>query len=176
MGRANAVAGAAASRMRGRRRIHRRISRTRSPAEAEARASGELSQHYQLVTPRVDRIGTQRWLRYRFRHALPETYLYQQLDAVTRTQLHEAIGAALEKRCADRPGELPEIALQLARQFEGAAKFEGSGLWTDRRSTRGPAVGVSRVQPLLAQTLLAAVWIQWNARLETNAAGAGRAY
>jgi len=90
-------------------------------AEVVRALSGELSQQYQLVTAtRVDRIGAQRLLRYRFRHVLFETYLYQRQDAVTRTRLHEAIGTALEKRYADRPGDLSEIALQLARQFEGA--------------------------------------------------------
>jgi hypothetical protein len=44
-------------------------------AEVVCALSGELSQHYQLVTAtRVDRIRPQRWLRYRFRHALFETY------------------------------------------------------------------------------------------------------
>jgi predicted ATPase len=109
-------------------------------AEVVRALSGELSQHYQLViATRVDRIGAQRWLRYRFRHALFETYLYQRLDAVSRTQLHEAIGAALEKRYADRPAELPEIALQLTRQLEGAGlnlKAAGYGLIAGQHAAR----------------------------------------
>lgn len=102
--------------------------------------SGELSQRYQLImATRVEHIGVQRWLRYRFRHALFETYLYQQLDAVLRTQLHEAIGTALEKRYANRPTELAEVTLRLAWQFEAAGlkwKAASYGLLAGQRATR----------------------------------------
>jgi tetratricopeptide (TPR) repeat protein len=132
-------------------------------AEADvARAlSGELSQHYQLVTAtRVDRIGAQRLLRYRFRHVLFETYLYQRLDAVTRTRLHEAIGAALEKRYADQPDELSEIALQLARQFEAAGlnlKAIHYGLIAAQRAARLSAYREASRLLTHSLTLLAAV-------------------
>ncbi len=144
-------------------------------AEADvARAlSGELSQHYQLViATRVDRIGPQRWLRYRFRHALFETYLYQRLDAVTRTQLHEAIGAALENRYANRHAEFPEIALQLARQFEAAGlnlKAAGYGLIAGQRAARLSAYQEAGQLLTHSVTLLAAVPDSMErARLETN--------
>jgi predicted ATPase len=91
---------------------------------------------------------------------------------VTRTQLHEAVGAALEKRYADRPGELPEIALQLARQFEAAGlnlKAAGYGLIAGQRAARLSAY--QEASRLLAHslTLLAAVPDSMErARLETN--------
>ena len=142
-------------------------------AEVVRALSGELSQHYQLViATRVDRIGAQRWLRYRFRHALFETYLYQRLDAVTRTRLHEAIGAALEKWYADRPAELPEIALQLARQFEGAGlnlKAAHYGLIAGQRAARLSAYQEASRLLTHSLTLLADVPDSMErARLETN--------
>lgn len=135
--------------------------------------SGELSQRYQLVmATRVERSGAQRWLRYRFRHALFETYLYQQLDPVMRTQLHEAIGAALEKRYADRPAELAEVALRLAWQFEAAGlkwKAASYGLIAGRRATQLSAYQEASRLLKHSLTLLADVPDSLErARLETN--------
>jgi tetratricopeptide (TPR) repeat protein len=82
---------------------------------------GELNQRYQLITPtRLERLGTKRLTHFRFRHNLFEKYLYQRLNEVRRTQLHEAIGTALEHQYADRPADLQVIAPHLARQFEAA--------------------------------------------------------
>lgn len=136
--------------------------------------SGELSQQYQLVTAtRIDRIGTERLLRYRFRHVLFETYLYQRLDAVTRARLHEAIGTALEKRYAERPAELSETALQLARQFEGAGlKFKAAryGLIAGQQAARLSAYQEASRLLTHSLSLLADVPESLErAQLETNA-------
>lgn len=79
-----------------------------------------------VVATRIDRVGAHRLLRYRFRHALFETYLYQRLDAVTRARWHEAIGTALERRYADQP----EAAPRLAQHFEAAGLLlKAAGYW-----------------------------------------------
>lgn len=83
--------------------------------------SGELNHRYQLVTAtRLERQGARRLTHYRFRHQLFERYLYQRLEAVMRAELHEAIGAALERHYSDQPANLNAITPQLARHFEAA--------------------------------------------------------
>ena len=86
--------------------------------------SGELNRRYQLIVPtRLERQGAQRLTYFRFRHNLFERYLYQRLDVVTRTRLHEAIGLALEHYHLDRPA-------QLARQFEAAGlRLKAADYW-----------------------------------------------
>ncbi len=56
--------------------------------------------------------------RYRFRHILFQTYLYQQLDPVERAQRHAAVGAALEALYDGLPEERARRAAELARHFE----------------------------------------------------------
>ncbi|CAG0937551.1 hypothetical protein TFLX_06489 [Thermoflexales bacterium] len=123
--------------------------------------SGELSQRYQLVTAtRVERSGAQRWLRYRFRHTLFETYLYQRLDAVTRTRLHETIGTGLEQCYADRPDAIAESALQLAWHFEAAGlnlKAAGYELIAGQRAQQLSAYHEASQLFMHGLTLLAAV-------------------
>ncbi|MBN1318479.1 MAG: AAA family ATPase [Anaerolineales bacterium] len=59
----------------------------------------------------------QRLSHFCFRHALFQTYLYGQLNAVERARLHEAVGSAQEKLYGEQAAM---IAAQLARHFENA--------------------------------------------------------
>jgi len=80
--------------------------------------SGSLSQEHRLVVARsVRRVDGQRLSVYRFRHSLFQQYLYGRLDQVERSQLHEAVGLALEALHGAASGE---IAVELARHFEAA--------------------------------------------------------
>ena len=58
---------------------------------------------------------------YRFRHALFQKYLYEQLDEVERSYLHEEVASTLESLHGDRP---EEIAVQLAEHYELASDPE----------------------------------------------------
>jgi DNA-binding SARP family transcriptional activator len=79
------------------------------------RLSGELDKQHRLVRAQhLERAGAKRLSRYRFRHNLFREYLYDRLDDLERSYLHEQIGEALEKLFADRTGE---IADQLANHF-----------------------------------------------------------
>ncbi len=78
--------------------------------------SGQLQNPLQLVRGLdTRRVGAQRLSRYRFGHQLVQKYLYDELDAVQRSYLHEAVGIGLE---ALYGGEAESIAPQLARHFE----------------------------------------------------------
>jgi DNA-binding SARP family transcriptional activator/predicted ATPase len=85
-------------------------------AEIVHRLSHELNQRYLLVEARgTQRIGSQRLSRYRFRHHLFYKYVYNSLDVVELSYLHEKVGKILESIYGDRRGE---IAVRLARHFE----------------------------------------------------------
>jgi DNA-binding winged helix-turn-helix (wHTH) protein/predicted ATPase len=58
---------------------------------------------------------------YRFRHALYQQVLYEELGAARRAQLHRSIGAQLE---ASYNAQAGEIAAQLAVHFERAGEVE----------------------------------------------------
>lgn len=78
--------------------------------------SEALSTRYQLTRPvGVSQTSTQRLLRYRFRHVLFQTYLYQTLDRVERPYLHEQVANALEMLYRENTSA---IAPELARHFE----------------------------------------------------------
>ena len=70
--------------------------------------------HHLVLAEGVDRIGGTRLVRYRFRHALFQQYLYAQLDAVEQVHAHEAVARNLEAICADHPDGLVPIAGELA--------------------------------------------------------------
>jgi adenylate cyclase len=83
--------------------------------------SGDLSARHQLVTAAsVQRLGTRRLSRYRFRHHLFQQYLYDHLDTVQRAHLHEAVGSALERLHEHAPDEPNGLAPRLAWHFEQA--------------------------------------------------------
>ena len=84
--------------------------------------SEELDKRHQLVGALgVRRSAGQRLSHYRFRHILFQKYLYQQIDAVERSYLHEEVGVHLESLLGDHAGE---ATAQLARHFEEAGLAE----------------------------------------------------
>jgi predicted ATPase len=84
--------------------------------------SREVERRHRLVGARgVDRIGQTRLSLYQFRHSLFQRYLYDSLDEVERSYLHEDMGLVLEALYADRAGE---VAVQLARHFQAAGLWE----------------------------------------------------
>lgn len=72
-------------------------------------------QHGLVHLQEVQRFPAARLSRYRFRHHLFQTYLYQRLDAAERATLHEAVGQALLQRYGEQN---TEVMPQLARHFE----------------------------------------------------------
>jgi DNA-binding SARP family transcriptional activator len=88
--------------------------------------SGSLGREQQIVSvlnvqwaAPVTSGSQARLSHYHFNHSLFQKYLYQQLDPVERSTLHEATGLALEKLYARAR---PEIALQLAWHFQQAGR------------------------------------------------------
>ena len=80
--------------------------------------SRELGQRHQLVAAQgVRHLDRQRLSRYRFRHNLFQTYLYNRLDEAERSYLHESVGLALEAYYGDH---VAEVAGQLAWHFQAA--------------------------------------------------------
>jgi len=80
--------------------------------------SDEADKKHQLVRALdTRRSGSQRLSVYRFRHILFQKYLYQSLDRVERSYLHEETGATLESLLGDKA---EDASVQLARHFEHA--------------------------------------------------------
>ncbi len=80
--------------------------------------SNEADKRHQLVRALdVRRSGSQRLSVYRFRHILFQKYLYQSLDRVERSFLHETVGNTLESLLGERAGD---ASVQLARHFQEA--------------------------------------------------------
>jgi DNA-binding SARP family transcriptional activator/predicted ATPase len=80
--------------------------------------SSELDRRHRLVRAQaIERLGSRRLSRYRFRHDLFQKFLYDRLDEVERSYLHEDVGNALEELYGDQAGD---IAVQLAWHFEEA--------------------------------------------------------
>jgi len=77
--------------------------------------SGELAKKHQLVEPEgLQHLVNRRLSRYAFRHHLFQSYVYDLLDDIERSYLHEDVGRALEELYGD---EADEIAVQLAHHF-----------------------------------------------------------
>jgi predicted ATPase len=96
------------------------VARVRKTGEGEmvARFSDELERRHRLVSAQgMLRRGDQRLSEYRFRHILFQKYLYDHLDPVKRTRLHEEVGTILEALYGERA---EEIAVHLARHFQEA--------------------------------------------------------
>ncbi len=84
--------------------------------------SSELDRKHRLVRPLVvERQGSRRVSRYRFRNYLLQKYLYDKLDEIERTYLHEEVGKALEELYGER---LRDIAVQLAWHYQEAGIAE----------------------------------------------------
>ena len=93
-----------------------------TPLDLVQSFSSQLDQQHRLVeVVGVDRFGTQRLSRYRFRHNLIYHYLRSQLDPVEKVYLHEAMGNALLKLAG---AETSRFASQLATHFEEAGLIE----------------------------------------------------
>ena len=80
--------------------------------------------HRLLRAQAIERLGSQRLSRYRFRHYLCQKYLYDKLDQVERAYLHEDVGDVLEEMYGDQAQETTAIAVQLARHFQEASITE----------------------------------------------------
>lgn len=86
------------------------------------RLSGELEKQHQLVHAEgTRRLGRQRLSRFRFRHQLFQTYLYNSLNEAEQAYLHEDVGTVLEALYGD---EATDIAIQLAWHFREAGLDE----------------------------------------------------
>ncbi|MFZ2052657.1 MAG: protein kinase [Candidatus Aminicenantales bacterium] len=80
--------------------------------------SGELEKRHHLVSAKgVRSLGKQRLSLYVFQNSLFQKYLYNSLDGVERTHLHEEVGNALEALYGE---QADEISVQLARHFQEA--------------------------------------------------------
>lgn len=89
--------------------------------------SGALQTEHKLVRgDDARRIGNRRASRYRFTHQLVQRYLYDNLDRVERSYLHEAVGLSLEQLHAS---ESDAIAPVLARHFEAAGLDDKARLY-----------------------------------------------
>ncbi len=76
---------------------------------------GKLDRRYHLVhEDSLERIGSRRLSRYRFRHNLIQRYLYGSISASRQELLHEDIAKALEELY---DGRVAEFAGQLARHY-----------------------------------------------------------
>ena len=90
--------------------------------EIVRRLSTEMSRQHHLVgAAGVERAGSRRLSHYQFRHNLFQRYLYEGLDEIERSYLHEDVGNTLEAFYESR---LDDVAVQLARHFSIAGLDE----------------------------------------------------
>lgn len=100
------------------------VARVQQVGERELlpRLSRELDKRHQLIGERgVERFNGQRLFLYRFRHTLFQRHLYNDLTSAERMILHEEVGLCLEELYA---GRLEEVAIQLARHFTEAYRYD----------------------------------------------------
>lgn len=87
--------------------------------------SEELERRHRLVRAQgIERLGPQRFTRYRFGHILFQRYLHQHLDPVERVDWHEAVGNTLETLYRSQVADLTPIASLLAHHFVEAGLLE----------------------------------------------------
>jgi adenylate cyclase len=101
--------------------------------------SRELEKRHRLVQAQgVQRLATgrQRLSRYAFQHNLFQRYLYNDLDEVERSILHEDVGYVLEALYGD---DLDEITVQLAWHFVEAGLPEKAVAYLQRAGERAAA-------------------------------------
>jgi DNA-binding SARP family transcriptional activator/predicted ATPase len=83
--------------------------------------SSELDRKHRLIHAQaIERLDSQRISSYRFRHSMFQKYLYDRLDPVERSYLHEDIGGVLEDFYGEQAQETTAIAVQLARHYQEA--------------------------------------------------------
>ncbi|NIP18271.1 MAG: hypothetical protein GWM87_09035, partial [Xanthomonadales bacterium] len=124
------------------------VARVQAADEREmvTRLSGELDRRHRLVRAEtILRMGDQRLSRYRFRHILFQTYLYNSLDPVERVHLHEDVGNVLERLYGDRA---EEIVVQLAHHFQEAGITQKAVDYLHQAGTQ--AVGLSANEEAIA--------------------------
>jgi predicted ATPase/DNA-binding SARP family transcriptional activator/predicted negative regulator of RcsB-dependent stress response len=100
------------------------VARVRGTSEHETvkQISVELDRIHRLVyAQEMQHLGVQHRSRFRFQHILYQKYLYESLDSIRRTYLHEAVGTALEDLYGS---QVEEIAITLARHFHEAGIVE----------------------------------------------------
>jgi len=86
--------------------------------EIVQRLSNELIRKHRLVNAlAIQRVGSRRLSRYRFRNYLFQKFIYESLDEAERAYLHEDVGNSLENLFGEQSSE---IALQLARHYQVA--------------------------------------------------------
>lgn len=86
--------------------------------------SGPLAKRHALVRALgMVRTGGVRLSQYEFRHSLFQKFLYQSLDPIEQTHLHEAIGLSIEALFAE---DIDAVALQLSRHFAAAGDIENA--------------------------------------------------
>jgi predicted ATPase len=96
------------------------IARVQAIADRQAvrQISTYLDRRHRLVSPQgLVQLDDSRLSLYRFTHNLFHTYVYDSLDVMERTYLHEDVGRVLEALYGDRTRE---IAAELARHFHEA--------------------------------------------------------
>jgi predicted ATPase len=99
--------------------------------------SGPLQDALQLVRGLdTRRIGAQRLSRYRFSHQLIQKYLYDNLDDVERSYMHESIALGMEGLYG---AETDEIAPQLGRHFELAGMKDKARTYLARAAAQASA-------------------------------------
>jgi predicted ATPase len=108
----------------------------------------------------IQRLGTTRLSRYRFRHHLFQRYLYTALDQAARASIHENVGHALEQLHHAQPAEVTGVAGQLAWHFQEAGLAEKAlayrvlaGQQAVRLSANAEAVGHFANALVVLQTL-----------------------
>jgi len=74
--------------------------------------------HHLVRSTVVSRADSRQGSLYRFTHHLFQKYLYDQLDAAERGQLHVAIAAGLDRQAGDDPVERERLSTQLAWHYE----------------------------------------------------------
>ena len=103
--------------------------------------SEELDKRHHLVgAVGVRRVGGQRLSLYRFRHILFQKYLYQQIDDVERSYLHEEIGTRLESLLGE---DTSTAVVQLARHFDEAGLSEKAIDYLRRAGERAVRLGAN---------------------------------
>ncbi|MBV7339246.1 AAA family ATPase [Chloroflexi bacterium TSY] len=76
--------------------------------------------HRVVVSEGITMVGNRRLSRFRFRHNLFQTYLYQQMNEIERTYLHDEVGSVLESLFVEQTSS---VAVQLAWHFQQAGLF-----------------------------------------------------
>jgi tetratricopeptide (TPR) repeat protein len=76
-----------------------------------------ISRHMRLVKAEsIQRIGSRRLSRFRFRHILYQKYIYRHLDLVERRGLHQKVAETLEAFFMESESQKQELSSQMIRQ------------------------------------------------------------